>query len=314
MIMKKIQLKFGGWVCLLLLASCMERDLEIRPDGPGPAPEPDPEPSAVAIRIYTSIQTRSRIDEFQGTAVGVACGTETGVYSEFWEGVATQNEIVLTPERYYPTDGSPLYVRGFYPPAPMKEGQLQYVLTGSEDLMLSCEQSASQNAPFTSVETGLLEYRHLLTLLNFHLELEGGAAGWSVRGIKLNGLSNQVTVSLLTGEVVVGETTTSLNVYSASDDEQGLPTTDGKVTIPGHALVQPNAELTLDLVLAVDDDRTHDRIYKDLPVRFDGGAGEGGSAYVVKVSVMDYTSAYAVASVVPWELGDDGFSDIVAGN
>ncbi|WP_455591885.1 fimbrillin family protein [Bacteroides sp.] len=312
--MKKIQFEFGGLLCLLLLAGCMERDLEIRPEGPGPTPEPDPEPEAVAVRLYTSIQTRSLVDEFKGTAVGVACGSEAGVYTEFWEGVATQNEIVLTPERYYPTDGSPLYVRGFYPPAPLKDGRLQYTLTGSEDLMLSNEQSASQDAPFTAVETGLLEYRHLLTLLNFHLELDGGAANWKVRGIRLNGLSSQVGVSLQTGDVLVGESTTSLNVYSASDGEQGLPTTDGKVTVPGHALVQPKAELTIDLVLAVDDDRTHDRVYKDLPVLFDGGAGEGGSAYVVKVSVVDYASAYAVASVVPWESGDDGFSDIATGN
>lgn len=53
-------------------------------------------------------------------------------------GVATDNEIRLTPERYYPADGSALFLRGYYPPAPLEaDGSLTYRLTGEEDLMLT---------------------------------------------------------------------------------------------------------------------------------------------------------------------------------
>ncbi|MCS3322119.1 hypothetical protein NXW73_14610 [Bacteroides fragilis] len=39
------------------------------------------------------------------------------------------------PERYYPSDGSALYLRGYYPPAPLTaDGRLTYRLTGEEDL------------------------------------------------------------------------------------------------------------------------------------------------------------------------------------
>ncbi len=61
---------------------------------------------AVPIRLYTGIQTRAAVDVFDSTPVSIAVGISAGDYTEHWTGTATEGDILLDPERYYPTDGS----------------------------------------------------------------------------------------------------------------------------------------------------------------------------------------------------------------
>lgn len=296
---------------LALLASCTERSLELRPE-----PEPGPEP--VAVRLYTGIRTRAAVDAFDGTPLCVACGTATGSYAECWDGVATGNEIVLTPVRYYPLDGSPLYLRSFYPPAPLgADGTLVYTLTGEEDLLMSSELVGSQDNPFTVEEERRLTHRHLLTKLSFHLKLDAADTGkYSIRALHLNGLTCQVTLSLLTEELSSDAATLSVTVYDAAGGVSGFPFEDGAADLPGYVLVQPEAEFTIDLHLAVDDNPAHDLVYTELPVRFEDGSGEGGVAYTVKVDIPDPVSPEPVgvsvtATVTSWTDGNGGSGEIV---
>lgn len=296
---------------LALLASCTERSLELRPE-----PEPDPEP--VAVRLYTGIQTRAAVDAFDGTPLCVACGTATGSYTECWDGVATDNEILLTPVRYYPLDGSPLYLRSFYPPAPLgADGTLVYTLTGEEDLLMSPELAGSQDNPFTMEEERRLTHRHLLTKLSFHLKLDAAETDqYSIRALHLNGLTRQVTLSLLTEELSSDASTLSVTVYDATGDDSGFPFENGAADLPGYVLVQPKAEFTIDLHLAVDNEPAHDLVYTELPVHFEGGSGEGGVAYTVKVDIPDPVSPDPVeisvtATVTSWKDGNGGSGEIV---
>lgn len=296
---------------LALLASCTERSLELRP-------EPEPKPEPVAIHLYTGIQTRAAVDVFDGTPLCVACGTATGNYVECWDGVATDNEIVLTPVRYYPLDGSPLYLRSFYPPAPLSaDGMLVYTLTGEEDLLMSSELIGSQDNPFTVDEERRLTHRHLLTKLSFHLKLDAADTNkYNIRALHLNGLTRQVTLSLLTEELSSDATTLSVTVYDATEGGSGFPFEDGAADLPGYVLVQPEAEFTIDLHLAVDDNPAHDLVYKELPVHFEGGSGEGGVAYTVKVDIPDPVSPKPVevsvtATVTSWRDGNGGSGEIV---
>ena len=55
--------------------------------------------------------------------------------------------------------------------------------------------------------------------------------------------------------------------------------------LPGYVLVQPEAELSLDLVLNVDGNPANDKIFNNLPVKFTEGGSEGGSAYEVEISL-----------------------------
>ena len=302
-------------LCISFLAgSCTERSLELRPE-----PEPDPEP--VAIRLYTGIRTRAAVDAFENTPVCIACGTSTSAYTECWNGVATAGEIVLTPARYYPLDGSPLYLRSFYPQAPLAaDGTLAYTLTGEEDLMVTSEQFGSQDVPFEESEEKTLVHRHLLTKLSFRLKLDvPDADKYSIRNLYLNGLSQEVTLSLLTEELSCGEATVSVTMYAATDQSSCFPFENGVASLPGHVLVQPDAEFSIDLRLAVDDNPENDLTYTDLPIRFEGGTGEGGAAYTVSVEVPDPTvpdpqAITVTATVIPWDGGSGGSGDIDGGS
>ncbi|MCD8182323.1 MAG: fimbrillin family protein [Bacteroides sp.] len=191
-------------VLSFLLVSCTERSLEMRPE-------------PVPIRLYTGIRTRAAVDAFNGTPVCIACGTSAGSYTECWEGTATDGEIALTPVRYYPQDGGRLYLRSFYPPAPLGEdGTLTYTLTGEEDLMVTSEQNGSLDEPFATDDSKMLIHRHLLTKLGFRLKLEVANPGqYSIRTLHLNGLTQQVKLSLLTEELECGDVTASVTVYDA---------------------------------------------------------------------------------------------------
>ena len=247
--------------------SCTERTLE-------PRPEVEPVP----IRLYTGIRTRALVSTFGETSVGIAYGSRTGEYDGAWDGVATDNEIRLTPERYYPADGSALFLRGYYPPAPLEaDGSLTYRLTGEEDLMLTGEQSGSLSSPFGPAEEQSLMYCHLLTRLSFALTIEAeNTEGFRIRELHLNGLAGEVSLSLATELLTAADETVSVPIYTVEEGGDGLGFTDGKLSLPGYVLVQPSATFTLDLTLAVDDDRTHDRVYRELPIRFEGGGGRRG--------------------------------------
>lgn len=238
---------------------------------------------SVPIRLYTGIRTRALVDVFDGTPVAIAVGTTSGQYADSWHGTASAGEIVLTPQRYYPADGSALFLRGYYPVAPLQNGAVQYTLTGQEDLMLSVEQDGALERRFDAVATPLT-YSHLLSQLNFTLKLKNAPSGYKVRSVTLNGLASTATVNLATGVIEPSGDAGPVVVY-ADDGTGGFPIVNGVVTLPGYVLVQPEATLTLDLVLSVDGNPAHDLSFKDLPVHLDGGSIEGGNAYDVTINL-----------------------------
>ena len=286
---------------------------------------------AVPIRLYTGIQTRAAVDVFDSTPVSIAVGTSGGDYTEHWTGTATEGDILLDPERYYPTDGSALFIRSYHPAAPHVNGEVRYELTGQEDLMLTDERSGSLSRRFDATETPLI-HKHLLTQLSFRLRVKGAPDGYSVNAVKLNGLASVAKVSLSDGEVVpVGETS-SVIIYS-SDDGNGIPVVDGVVTLPGFVLVQPKASLTLDMTLALEGDPASGQDFKDLPVSFGGEGNESGGAYDIEISLEipvdpdepddpdtpeepkepDPFEEYQVkitATVTPWKPGNGGNADL----
>lgn len=273
----------------------------------------------IPIRLYTSIETRAAVDAFEGHPVGVAAGKTPGKYTELWEGVANGNIIKLEPERYYPTDGSSLYLVGFYPPAPLVNGQVEYTFTGQEDLMLTTEQSGSLTNRFHQEKTPLT-YKHLLSYLTFDLHVESKKKNFAVRQVTLSGLAQKVTVSLTKGEAIFLNPSQKVMIYNAGEDGL-LPIEDGKVSLPGYIFVQPQAQLTLNLILAVDDNPANDKVFSNLPVTFSGEGSEGGTAYQIVIEVDPDkpdnpdipelpSSATVTATVTPWPKGNDGNASI----
>lgn len=295
----------AGLLLLLLCSSCTERTLETRPD-------------PVPIRLYTGIRTRAAVDAFDATPVCIACGSSSGVYEQVWDGVATAGEIVLTPVHYYPEDGSSLYLRGYYPPVPLAaDGTLAYTLTGSEDLLLSDEQNGSLSSPFTSGGGKTLMYNHLLVKLDFSIHLEGDVtiSSLRMRSLQLKGLVSRVTLALNSGKLSYGAETVPVTIYSTPEDSEGIPFVNATLQLPGYVLVQPKSEFLLDMVLSIDDDRSHDLTYHDLAVSFEGGGSEGGIAYTVQVTLPtpilpDPVPVKVTTTVVPWKTGSSGSGDI----
>lgn len=268
---------------------------------------------SVPIHIYTGIHTRATIDKFDGTPVSIVAGSISGNYTEKWEGEATEGEIVLLPERYYPDDGSPIYLRGYYPAAPLAgNSEVHYELTGQEDIMITVEQNGSLGERFNATEKPLM-YKHLLSQLNFTIELKGARDDYKVRSVQLKGLASKAIISLADG-IIKSEGQNDPVVIYADPGTGGFPVVDGKVSLPGYVLVQPDATLLLDLVLAVDSDPANDLIFKDVPVRFEGGGSTGGNAYKVQISlnlpdnpVAPEAQPITIEAVeVPWVVGDGG--------
>lgn len=286
---------------------------------------------AVPIRLYTGILTRATVDAFDGTPLSIAVGRKSGEYSEHWEGEASGKEIRLHPERYYPTDGSAYYLRSYYPAMPHENGEVHYMLTGQEDLMISAEQSGSVSERFDAAEKPLM-HRHLLSQLNFTLQFKGVTGDYRLRSVQLKGLASSVILSLGSAQVQAAGKADPVIVY-ADPGTGGVPVIDGKVTLPGYVLVQPDAEFTLDLVLAVDEDPAHDKVFKDVPVHFEAGGSQGGNAYNVEISLdvsggdtpvdpddtgkpdvpvptppgtLDDFLIQAKATVIPWKNGEGG--------
>lgn len=284
---------------------------------------------AVPIHLSTGIQTRATINAFEATPVSIAVGTGSGQYSEHWEGEATGSEIRLNPERYYPADGSTYYIRSYYPAVPHQQGKVQYELTGQEDLMISVEQSGSLSDRFDATRKPLT-HRHLLSQLNFTLDFKGASDAYRLRSVQLKGMASEAIISLATETVQPVGVADPVIIYT-DPGTGGFPIVDGKVTLPGYVLVQPNAVLTLDLTLAVDDDPAHDKVFKDVQVRFEGGGSLGGNAYNVEISLdiseqnppvddtpdtpvtppeppgpMDEFLISAKAMVIPWNKGEGG--------
>lgn len=238
---------------------------------------------AVPIRLTTGIQTRAAIDAFDNTPVGIVYGTAPGNYDGYWEGRAAGGEITLTPERYYPSDGSALYLCGYYPFAEMKDGVIKYTLTGGEDLMLSSESVGSLRKPFDREDGGApLSYKHLLTLLGFSLEIKNMPSFYKVRLVNMNGYISNVEVSPGKGGIVKASDPLPVKVYEAPAGG-GIPVENGKVDLPGYLLVVPSANLTVDLHLAVNNDPDNDRVFKNVPLQLSGG--EGGSAFEVVINL-----------------------------
>ena len=214
---------------LLLCTACTERTLEMREE-------------RVPIHLYTSIFTRAAIGDFDNTPIRIAYGSTSGHYTEYWDGVATGDEIVLTPERYYPTDGSTVYLCSYYPLVPLGgNGTLNYELDGSEDLMTASEISGSLTNPFTRIPSKELSHNHLLTQFIFKAckQNASGMAG-RIYTIRVNEAFSSATLSLVTGEVEFNNPTG----LSLSPNDKATPPgievpADGSTVVVGELLLPP---------------------------------------------------------------------------
>lgn len=280
---------------LLTSVSCTERELEMRP---------------VPVRLYTEILTRAAVDRFEETPVSVAKAGEDGVYAEIWDGVASDNEIVLVPGRYYPDDGSVISLRGYYPQAPIDEGgTVTYSLTGREDLMASSVCGGSKDAPITPESGGTMVFGHLMAKLIFVVEVSGTPPpGVYLQEVTLDGLAAQAQVSLLDASLTVEGNAPAVEIYSAGGG-QGLPLDgQGEAYVPEPLFVQPGGDFRVNVTLTADEGAAQDYLFEDCAVEFEEGEAEGGKAYRVRIVLpsIGQPGLRVTAEAVPWETDEVG--------
>jgi hypothetical protein len=240
------------------------------PDNPDD-PEP-PEPVLVPIQLYASLLSRAAITEFDGTAVSIAMGNNGDAINEVWEGTAAGQQINLSSIHYYPTDSSSVYLWGFHPRTGLSGGRASYTLTGKEDILYADMQSGSLKLPFGEQENKIA-FRHLLAQINVSLEAgEEFQGSYRLKYLSLNGSASHASLDVLHGTMDYGTDPLSIAVYTAPGFT-GLPIVAGSELSLGYILVQPGAEMTMDLILAKDDDASHDIVFRNLAVTIQSGAG-----------------------------------------
>lgn len=98
--------------------------------------KPHHDDTLMPVRLATLLQARSAIDVFEDLPVASVASRQVDNPGEVWLGIAHGGRSTFTPSRYYPPNGSTLYLHGLYPPAEVESSCVHYALTGSEDLIL----------------------------------------------------------------------------------------------------------------------------------------------------------------------------------
>ena len=95
---------------------------------------PEPAEDTNGIRLLTG----NSLSAFDDGLLAFAAGKASGTYDEVWEAHGTAaGEAVLLQSHDYPSDGSRLYLRGYYPSAEPGSNGVVYRLDGSRDLLVN---------------------------------------------------------------------------------------------------------------------------------------------------------------------------------
>jgi len=263
----------------------------------------------VPIRLLTSIQSRSAIDLFRETPVSLVAGNYKDALNELWEGIANDGQIELRPQRYYPADGSTLYLRGFYPQTEIKGNTAHFLLTGNEDLLFADACTGSLARPFDGGDR-LLTFRHLLAQLNVSLKSDKNfPTEYRLRSVCINVSSSGASLNLLQGKLSFTDDIAPLFLYRAERHEEGHTLQPEESVSLGYLLVQPGATLTVDMTLSRDNKKEHDLVLNDIPVKFEGGSSETGLAYLIEIKIPTPLSLNAL--LTHWTDGNNGTGNVV---
>lgn len=174
------------------------------------------------------IKTRAPVNTGQSvTAKFVASGT-TGDYSTpLWNATGTFSASTtasaafsFTPAQYYPTNGSTVYIKGYYPQGSLSGNTATFSETdGSNDVMITGEASGSKA---TATALGFT-FSHLLTQLQFTFKAGAGfpTTGKNVTSISIKNQQTPASLNINDGSVTynpVGSGFTLTGTYAISAD------------------------------------------------------------------------------------------------
>ncbi|WP_455592144.1 fimbrillin family protein [Bacteroides sp.] len=210
--MKKLM--FTAIVCVTALAGCSSED-DCATDAPL-APEP-PVEIKVSAGIPDVTYTRAPVNTNDNvTASFVASATDGDYTTNAWVStiafVASPTPTAaqsFTPSRFYPTNGSSVYIKGYYPAGTLSGKTVTYVGNGTEDVMITSQATGTK----TTVGALAFTFNHLLTQLQFQFKSGTGypASGNSVTKIVIKSQKTPATLDLNTGAITYATNDVTLN-------------------------------------------------------------------------------------------------------
>lgn len=192
---------------------------------------PTTEESPVEIKLSAGIfdiLTRAPVNSGQSITAKFVASAATGDYStNLWSATGSfttstdaSSPFSFTPQQYYPTNGSTVYIKGYYPVGSLSGNTVTFSETdGSNDVMITAEASGSKA---TSGALGFT-FSHLLTQLQFTFKAGAGfpSTGKKVTSISIKNQQTPASLNINTGAITynpVGSAFTLTGSYDISAD------------------------------------------------------------------------------------------------
>lgn len=260
---------------------------------------PEPKAGSSAIRLATSLPgaTRSSVTGFKGEILAFAVGKSSGTYNEIWEARATGREAVPLQPRYYPEDGSRLYLRGYYPLAEPGSNGVVYHLDGSQDVLISNEQSGSLTDMFWQ-ESKRFTFNHLLTQLNIRVRVEEDyPEGARLMRMQIEGSHRDMLLDLNKGTLLAIGEPEPLTVWEG-DRSGALLSTTYPDTLTAITMLEAGVALTFSATVILPGGGN--LYYNSLPIRFleADGLPRAGTSYTLSVTLEAEKEKLSFSAVV----------------
>lgn len=184
-----------------LIAGCSDDD------GCNPVTDEVPVEIKANAGIY-DIQTRAPVNAGQSITAKFVASATTGDYStnlwnatgSFTTSTSASAPFSFTPAQYYPTNGSTVYIKGYYPLGTLSGNTASFTETdGSNDVMITAEVSGSK----TTGSALAFTFNHLLTQLQFTFKAGAGfpTTGKTVTSISVKNQQTPASLDINTGTV-----------------------------------------------------------------------------------------------------------------
>lgn len=259
----------------------------------------------VAVRLSAGVNTstiNSRAVINPGDAFGaqfISSALASNYATTLWDteaDIAVSGAVTLTVPQYYPIDGSSIYMKGFAPAATVTNGNVEYTITGNEDVMVTGEVSGDKRSSALN-----FTFDHLLTQLKFKVIAADAnfPSGVTVKDVRVTNTQTAVSLNLNSGVLTFSGGVKSLDVFTGGN--YAINATG--VLINELLLVEPGkTQILLDVVINNGADITHSAI----PVALTTVAG---SSHLITLTFKN-TAVTANAVVAPWTTGAEGGADI----
>ena len=249
----------------------------------------------------SGIQTKGPVNTGQSITAGFVASATSGDYStHLWNAAGTftasataSAAFSLAPLQFYPTDGSTIYLKGYYPLGTLSGNTVTFSETdGSNDVMISGEASGSKTTGGALAFT----FNHLLTQLQFTFKAGDGfpASGKNVSGLLLKNQQTPASLNLNNGTVSYNPVGTGISITGP------FPISAEGTTATVYPMVKSGATSVVMDIMA-------DGVaYPGVTVNLNT---ETGKAHNI---ILTFTPKGITASaiVTPWVVGGTGSSNI----